>query len=592
MSAHGDEAQVHEDRFGTGAGVHARAHVEHGGVGHVDHRQAGLDQLEEHDGAQDLGVGLGDRAGEARRRGRPAQAERVDAHRHAPGGQQQAGVEHLALVLQRRHGAVDDREERPLRVPAAVVGGGREHVHHEGDLGVALHLVLHVLAGVLEQHRERLEGLGAGRGVVGAHRRPHEADLVESVGDASGGGDVGRRRRRRSPVRWSSVAAPVPSSVSQVRAPSSTTSRAGSRAASRTSRGARATACLDQLARQPGDQGLVVDLGAGLAQDGERPGAREAHPGRASTSSVASWIAAQADVSSRLRLGITGAPFALSPYGTMTRRAPGTMRQSMGSRPAGSPSVCTRTSPVSPGATDSRAALGAEVAHLGVLHRGAEQRRQPVAGELEERLVGEHADVEQAVAHVGQRGHAEVAAVVRGVAEHHEVAVDALLVGLDADQRRVAGQVLGETLDGEGRLFQGLLERRVQRRDDGRVDAGAGHQGEVAIAGQAEVDRDDVAARGQAAGVGRVERDAELDGHDVDGAGRDDGERYVAAGHAVDDLVHGAVAADGADDVDAALRRLARRARWRAPPARSALRRRLKPSAPRDSTISGTSRRK
>jgi hypothetical protein len=79
-------------------------------------------------------------------------------------------------------------------------------------------------------------------------------------------------------------------------------------------------------------------------------------------------------------------------------------------------------------------APGAKVAHLGVLHGGAEQGGQPVAGELEERLVGEHADVEQAVAHVGQRRHAEVAAVVGGVAEHHEVAVDALLLGLDADQ--------------------------------------------------------------------------------------------------------------------------------------------------------------
>ena len=325
MAAHGDETQVHEDRFGAATGIHARAHVEDAGVGHVDHRQAGLDQLEEHDGAEDLGVGLGDRAGETRRRGRPAQAERVDAHRHAPGGQQEAGVEHLGFVLQRRHRAVDDREERPLRVPASVVGGRREHVHHKGDLRGALHLVLHVLAGVFEQQRERLEGLAAGRGVVGAHRRPHEADLVEGVGDTSRSGDVGGRRRpslARAVVerRRAGAVEREPGAGAVEHDVAGRVAGGEQHLARRPCHGP-----LDQLPRQAGDQGLVVDLGAGVAQHGECPGAGKAHAGtRQHVERRLVDLVARGGVE-QAQAGDHGAPFVAAPYGTITRRAPGTM---------------------------------------------------------------------------------------------------------------------------------------------------------------------------------------------------------------------------------------------------------------------------
>jgi hypothetical protein len=114
---------------------------------------------------------------------------------------------------------------------------------------------------------------------------------------------------------------------------------------------------LDQLARQAGDHALVVDLGPGVAQDPERAATGEAHPApgqhveRRGVDRGAGGLIEQAQV------GDHGIPFAFALLqGTMTRKAPGAMRQSIGSLPAGSPSVCTRTSPVSPGATVRRAA--------------------------------------------------------------------------------------------------------------------------------------------------------------------------------------------------------------------------------------------
>ncbi len=122
------------------------------------------------------------------------------------------------------------------------------------------------------------------------------------------------------------------------------------------------------------------------------------------------------------------------------------------------------------------------------------------------------------------------------------------------------GEVGRQPLDGERRLLERLLHRRAQRGHDGGVHADAGHETEVAVAGQPKVDPGHGAGRQQLDRVRRLERDAELHGQDVHRAGGDDRQRYVRAGQTVDGLIDGAVAADGADEVEPGVHRLAREA--------------------------------
>ena len=186
-----------------------------------------------------------------------------------------------------------------------------------------------------------------------------------------------------------------------------------------------------------------------------------------------------------------------------------------------------------------------------MLEVSVDQRGGPVGDGAEEGLVLEHADVQQAVTHVGQRRDAEAATVVGGIAEHGEVPFDAPFLTGDTDARFILGEVVREALHGKGRFLEGLLHRRAERGDHGGVHAHPRHEAEVPLAGEAEVDPGDRPGFQQLHGIGRIERNTELHGKHVDRARRDDGERHPCAGEPVDGLVDGAIATDGADEVEA-----------------------------------------
>ncbi len=239
----------------------------------------------------------------------------------------EAGVEHLALVLQRRHRAVDDREERPLRVPASVVGGRREHVHHEGDLRGALHLVLHVLAGVFEQHARGSRGSrspgAASLALTGGHTKP-----ISSRASATrvGSGDVGGGRR--PPLARAVVERGRAGAVEREPGAGAVEHDVAGRVAG--AEHAPRAAPLPRPARPAPAAGGRPGSASSTSAPASRRTASAAGlvkrtPARASTSSVASWISVAGGGVEQAQAGDHGAPFVAAPYGTMTRRAPGTM---------------------------------------------------------------------------------------------------------------------------------------------------------------------------------------------------------------------------------------------------------------------------
>jgi hypothetical protein len=154
-----------------------------------------------------------------------------------------------------------------------------------------------------------------------------------------------------------------------------------------------------------------------------------------------------------------------------------------------------------------------------------------------------------------------------GVLDDDGHAVDLAPVGLDADLRRADQVALRERRQGGGRevpLAQAGLEGgvAVDLLDDAGVEAHAGGEGEVALAGYPEVHALGLEAVGHAeevlGGVDHVVGDAECPAEDVGGAAGQGREGGVGAGQAVGGLVDGAVAAEGDDHVVALFGRLPR----------------------------------
>ena len=183
---HLGQRQVEEQGLGTAGAEGARLHVQDARVAHVHEGAARGRQLQGHEPAEDLGVGLDHGAGERDRRRRPREGEAVDDDRHALLGEQHRRVERLRVVLQRRDRAVDDREDRPRRVPHAAGtrgGGDFERVRHEARVA---QVTLGVFAGPAQHRGDALQRLDGRRRVVGGGHVPAEAQLVEGISDDAG----------------------------------------------------------------------------------------------------------------------------------------------------------------------------------------------------------------------------------------------------------------------------------------------------------------------------------------------------------------------------------------------------------------------
>ena len=104
---------------------------------------------------------------------------------------------------------------------------------------------------------------------------------------------------------------------------------------------------------------------------------------------------------------------------------------------------------------------------------------------------------------------------------------------------------------------ESVLQRSVGVADHQRVEAGAGHHREVLAVDLADVETPPVAVQADRDRGADVLRYLEVRREQVRGAGRDDRERDVGAGHRVDAALHHAVAAPHEDQVGAGGERLA-----------------------------------
>ena len=179
----------------------AAAHVGDARLGRGDERAAGSSELQQHDRGEDLGHGHDAVADQAGRR-RVAMSGIGMTMIGTPRGRAPARLGHVGVVLQRRDGAVDRREDRPLLERGA--GHGLEHVDQRGhELGAA-DLVLQVLAALrqrevldLEVGRQRVE-------VAGRQRRPHVVALGRASSTRMTCAGASAVPGRRSPVASSS----------------------------------------------------------------------------------------------------------------------------------------------------------------------------------------------------------------------------------------------------------------------------------------------------------------------------------------------------------------------------------------------------
>jgi hypothetical protein len=190
------ERQVEQDPLGRRGRGEAGLHVEGLGAGRVDHRQAGLDALVEHQAAQELGVGHEERPRHGDRRGRPLQRHRPEDDRHPLARQHDARLGHGIVVLERRHRAGDHREDRPVALLAAVAADDVDHLEQERDILRVLHAAHHleVLRRPHERGRRLEQGAAIGGGVGREDRRPHDLDRLERVGEQRAQAEIVQRR--------------------------------------------------------------------------------------------------------------------------------------------------------------------------------------------------------------------------------------------------------------------------------------------------------------------------------------------------------------------------------------------------------------
>ena len=187
--AHLDADHVDEPVLRRAGEVQPAAHLGDRGADRRDHGAAGHGQLEQHDGAEQLRH-VEDAGAEHAHGAGGAHLGHREHEDGAPGlGHQDVRLGHLPVVLQRRDGAVGRRPDGTLaeRRP----GDRLQDLDHHRRLVGRAHLVLQVLARVLEGDARHLQVAGARVHVAGRDRRPREVDLGHRVVQRHHRGEVG-----------------------------------------------------------------------------------------------------------------------------------------------------------------------------------------------------------------------------------------------------------------------------------------------------------------------------------------------------------------------------------------------------------------
>jgi len=264
-----DAAQQH--RLRPGGEVRAGAHVQSGRSSGVDDGRAGEGELHGDDGGDDLGVVHDRRARRCHRRRGAEDRHRVEHERDAGLGQGEGEVHAEALLVERRDGAEDAGEQRPLAELAAAAGDRLAHT----DQPTGLVLVVDgdddgVLARAAQAGVEFVQDAGLLGLVLGGDDRRRGAEAVEAMREAGGAEHV---VPRRAPHRAARLAhrdgAAVDRQVGMLAVDGEVVERVtgAEREAARDG----GDGALDQLGRQLGDGRFAVDRRPVRREHVERP---------------------------------------------------------------------------------------------------------------------------------------------------------------------------------------------------------------------------------------------------------------------------------------------------------------------------------
>ena len=173
----------------------------------------------------------------------------------------------------------------------------------------------------------------------------------------------------------------------------------------------------------------------------------------------------------------------------------------------------------------------------------------------------ENDDFKIVVGQTDAAGNLEIAAVVSYASDQGEAGAILRAVGRQMEARHGAAQ-LPEAAMPVGQLAEFAFEMEVELVDDARVQTNACHENEMAARLVRPFERPQRDADGR--GIEKLFRGAigpvgETDfvGQNVGGAGGQDAEPNLGAGYSIDDLVDGAVAAGGEDEIAARVDRFA-----------------------------------
>ncbi len=244
----------------------------------VEDRGARMLELDQRERGDDLGIALGDRAGDRCGPGRAGGRHRHEADRQ-PGRGEDEGALHPLGVLGERRDRADERRQRRAGPQGRLVAG--EHAGHLDR--VAGHRLAHDRLGldVLDRVRDRGQELVERRGrrvVAGAHDRPVEADRRQGVGDPGHRRDVAGQRR--APLAGRRVDRLDPAAVGRDVQRRPVEDRVVGRrpGAHRVAARRGGHRPLDEIGRQPDDRAGLVDPGAvgGIALADPARGAADA----------------------------------------------------------------------------------------------------------------------------------------------------------------------------------------------------------------------------------------------------------------------------------------------------------------------------
>jgi len=275
-AAHLDADDVDEPALGRPRQIESGAHVGDAGADSRDQAAARPGELEEDDRREHLGQHDDRRAEHGDRGGRPGERHGQDEDRHTSVRQRERRLGHLALVLERSHGAVDRREDGALAEGGA--GDSLQDLEQWTDVGRIPDLVLDVLRAGGQRDRLDLEGGREGAQVASRDRGPGVVDLGQGVEELH---DGAQRRRGTLAAHTADVveqvgARPVGAEGQRAVADHHVVRRVAGRKQDLPGTGRKAA--LDELPRQLRRQQLAVDgrPGVGEQLDGLRCVVRDA----------------------------------------------------------------------------------------------------------------------------------------------------------------------------------------------------------------------------------------------------------------------------------------------------------------------------